>query len=114
MNIIKHDGKTYEVLTLDQMDEAKYVATASGKVFPVMVSSTAEHPRLFVSEGFNIFAETWEDLGIQPLRLVPNEPVTFEGVVESVATRHRGYIVVPNKEWIGKRFRCVEIVEEGA
>ena len=112
MNTIKHDGKTYEVLDVTNTESIKLITHAKLAGGLMEATPAPRWENVIVIDG-ELYTRQMQELNqIQPLRLVPNEPVTFEGVVESVATRHRGYIVVPNKECIGKRFRCVEIMEE--
>jgi hypothetical protein len=76
--------------------------------------------RLSDGSDFYFSLASFQDLDIQPLQLLskplqllPNKPVTFEGVVmkEDLGVRDDWVIFAP-EEYVGKRFRCVEIVEE--
>ena len=116
MNTIKDGENEYEVLTIDRISEITHAKLAGGKVRKCVLRGQFnkfiewQHP----SNG-GAYINDFEDLGIQPLRLVPKEPVTFEGVVvkEDLGVRDDWVIYAP-EEYVGKRFRCVEIVEEGA
>jgi hypothetical protein len=119
---IEHDGKTYEVLTLERISEITHARLAGGKV-------TKARPEggivLLTSPIDPVFAENeyhrneLEPFGIQPLRLVPKEPVTFEA---TFAKCHgaRWRPVYDLDEGIAlqgceqRKFRCVEIGEEEA
>jgi hypothetical protein len=115
MNTIEHEGQTYEVLTLDGISEITHAKLAGGKV----VEATCID-RLYIRVGVPLapnnchvyYFDEFEDNNIQPLRLVPNEPVTFEGI--SYTGVGNPYILAPAGTPHGKRFRCVEIVEEEA
>jgi hypothetical protein len=113
MNTITHDGKTYEVLTIDRISEITHARLAGGKVKEVSLRGSQQRWVIWdwVKGYGGVYIEDFEDLGIQPLRLVPKEPVTFEGMVKSGLGGAR-YLIVPGSEPVGKRFRCVEIVEE--
>jgi hypothetical protein len=118
---IEHDGKTYEVLTLDRISLITHARLAGGKV----VEAGKASPGYFKvrasdeSDPHHFCYKTQElaDNNIQPLRLVPKEPVTFEA---TFAKCHgaRWRPVYDLDEGIAlqgceqKRFRCVEIVEE--
>jgi hypothetical protein len=110
MNKIEHDGKTYEVLPLDRISEITHAKLAGGKVVEAEECPVRGELCCLFRKG--IWFCDWNDLGIQPLRLVPKEPVTFEAtcVVDS-GVRGETIINAPS-HCIGKRFRCVEIVEE--
>jgi hypothetical protein len=116
---IEHEGKTYEVLTLDRISEithAKYDGRFLHAAYDGLV-------HVQFNEDRTQFMTPFDDRelhlnNIQPLRLVPKEPVTFEAtfaLVNGFWTRvtclddgiaYQGYEQ--------KRFRCVEIVEEQA
>jgi hypothetical protein len=112
---IEHEGKTYEVLTLDRISEITHARLAGGKVVDVEECPVrGELCCLFIK---GIWFRDWNDLGIQPLRLVPKEPVTW---VCEFGNSGDGFwfpiyclddaLAYQHKE--KKRFRCVEIVEE--
>jgi hypothetical protein len=118
---IEHEGKTYEVLTLDRISEITHAKLAGGKVVHGAWSHL-KSVRIFMvgnSGEYHVWnPEELADFGIQPLRLVPKEPVTFEGdfaLVNGFWTRvaclDEGIALQGCEQ---KRFRCVEIVEEGA
>jgi hypothetical protein len=115
---IEHEGKTYEVLPLDRISEVTHAKLAGGKVWiaSAIVPSFIEPYVVFRRpNGQNIcmnLSET-QDHNIQPLRLVPKEPVTFEAISYRSMTENP-YILAPVGVPVGKRFRCVEIVEGGA
>lgn len=111
MNTIEHEGKTYEVLTIDRISEANHAVTSVGVVREIQRSEVDGEPHCLIPmNGFVICQDIWEHIGIIPLRLVPKEPVTFEGVAYLGSDSH-AYIRLP-KDYSGKRFRGVEIVEE--
>jgi hypothetical protein len=114
MNTIEHGGKTYEVLTLDRISEITHAKLAGGKVVGTkQIDYTAircESPFGKHLAHTDFLFEELEPYGIQPLRLVPKEPVTFEGI--SYTGVGNPYILAPAGTPHGKRFRCVEIVEE--
>jgi len=102
---IEHDGKTYEVLTLGRISEITHAKLAGGKVVKPEFSELVKE--YYIDMSGEVWQEDWVSLGIQPLRLVQKEPVTFEACVD-----RRGWIPAPKEAEPGKRFRCVEIVEE--
>jgi hypothetical protein len=116
---IEHEGQTYEVLTLDRISEITHAKLAGGKVVTASEIDcgivTLASPTSYISTRFG--EDELEHFGIQPLRLVPKEPVTFEA---TFAKCHgaRWRPVYDLDEGIAlqgceqKRFRCVEIVEE--
>lgn len=126
MKTIEHKGKTYEVLTLGRISEITHAKLAGGKAvdaesddYCVITQSPCDYSE--TRFGF----DELEDFGIVPLRLVPKEPVTFEGITHGYQTSSRdGFdllITVSQDEvnrlselgvTLNKRFRCVEIVEE--
>jgi hypothetical protein len=128
MNTITHEGKTYEVLTIDDFkgvgNQPDHARLPGGKVFPVYFDDHRQEFYCKYSHG--VALSCWEDLGIQPLRLVPKEPVTFDAPGAVFFKTHtvdnhghespRGYWAIPIPSGIShlKRFRCVEIVEEGS
>ena len=116
MNKIELEGKTYEVLDAANLESIKLIThakLAGGKVVEVEECPVRGELCCLYSKG--IWLRNWQDLGIQPLRLVPKEPVTFEATFALVSgfwTRvtclddgiaYQGYEQKP--------FRCVEIVE---
>jgi len=117
---ITHEGKTYEVLPLDRISEITHAKLAGGRVVGTkQIDDTAircEGPFGKHLAHTDFLFEELEPYGVQPLRLVPNEPVTFEGVVSVNGCCHTAMIEIPielqTKIKEGKRFRCVEIVEE--
>ncbi len=114
MSTIEHEGKTYEVLSLDRISEITHAKTLSGAILSARsidgfhyVYTDCENweaVTTFCDEEFEIF-------GIQPLRLVPKEPVTFEAYAVRPIGAGQVLIVCPFEADL-KRFRCVEIVEE--
>jgi hypothetical protein len=113
---IKHEGKTYEVLTLDRISEITHAKLVGGKVVIARCLRGFTHIYTIEDdvEAVTTFVEPeLVDYGIIPLRLVPKEPVTFDRDVLPGFGGTR-YIGVPADVPVGKRFRCVEIVEEGA
>lgn len=129
MNTIEIEGQTYEVLTLDRISEITHAKLAGGAVTPASLfanpcSSHARIKLLNVEETLRhcFYAFELEPFCIQPLRLVPREPVTFEA--ECYQSRnsddwcilHSDDEALRNALWrygtTTKRFRCVEIVEE--
>jgi hypothetical protein len=75
------------------------------------------HPGFDVCDSW-VYFRSMELLGIRPLRLVPKEPVTFEGVIKNYYDGGKWHrlLELPSQEGFkdGQRFRCVEIVEEEA
>ena len=114
---IEHEGKTYEVLTIESIKLITHAKLAGGKVVEAMMVEDGEpfcriaSPSDLVLDDRDLFLEELADFGIQPLRLVLNEPVTFEA--EAYGGHSSAFISLP-AECVGKRFRCVEIVEEEA
>lgn len=123
MNTIEIDGKTYEVLTLDRISEITHAKLAGGKVVEAMMVEDGEpfcriaSPSDLVLDDRDLFLEELTDFGIQPLRLVPREPVTFEATFEWMQDgfwypcHYLDDALGSNRSNL-KRFRCVEIVEE--
>ena len=117
MNTIEHEGKTYEVLSLDRISEITHAKLAGGNVRQCVLRGQFnkfiewKHP----SNG-GAYINDFQDLCIQPLRLVTKEPVTFEAtfaLVDGFWTRITCLddgIAYQHKE--KKNFRCVEIGEE--
>jgi hypothetical protein len=115
---ITHDGKTYEVLTLGKHRDMTHALFAGGSLEE---AETCNDP----GRGFWVYDDDPDGRSysiekaklhnIQPLRLVPREPVTFEASVV-VGTFHGDDVtmLLAPKMPLGKRFRCVEIVEEQA
>ena len=121
MNTIEHEGQTYEVLTLDRISEITHARLAGGKVkdASAVVPSFIEPYVVFrCPNGQNICMDLSEtqDHGIQPLRLVPRESVTFEATFalsgSSWYPLHHLSDGLAHQNSTTKRFRCVEIVEE--
>ncbi len=112
---IEHGGKTYEVLPLDRISEITHAKLAGGKVTKsVHVHDgwiRVESPSELVIGAHEYLHDELNDLGIQPLRLVPKEPVTFEAYAVRPIGAGQVLIVCPFEADL-KRFRCVEIVEE--
>jgi hypothetical protein len=118
---IEHEGQTYEVLTLDRISEITHAKLAGGKVVTASEIDcgivTLASPTSYISTRFG--EDELEHFGIQPLRLVPKEPVTFEA---TFAKCHgaRWRPVYDLDEGIAlqgceqRKFRCVEIGEEEA
>jgi hypothetical protein len=120
MNTIEHDGQTYEVLTLDRISEITHAKLAGGKVVD------ADYLRGFIhayttEEDIEVVTTFTEgelfEFGIQPLRLVLREPVTFEATFalsgSSWYPLHHLSDGLAHQNSTTKRFQCVEIVEEG-
>ncbi len=119
MKTIEHEGKTYEVLTLDRISEITHAKLAGGKVRQCVLRG---HDNKFVEwqhpSNCGAYINDFEDLGIQPLRLVPKEPVTFEATFARESTGywypcHHLDDGIAYKGKVQRKFRCVEIVEEG-
>jgi hypothetical protein len=118
MNTIEHDGKTYEVLTLDRISEITHAKLAGGKVKEVSLRGSQQRWVVWdwVKGYGGVYIEELADFGIQPLRLVLREPVTW---VCEFGNSGDGFwfpiyclddaLAYQHKE--KKRFRCVEIVE---
>jgi len=119
---IEHEGKTYEVLTIDGISEITHAKLAGGKVVEAMMVEDGEpfcriaSPSDLVLDDRDLFLEELADFGIQPLRLVPKEPVTFEATFalsgSSWYPLHHLSDGLAHQNSTTKRFRCVEIVEE--
>jgi hypothetical protein len=120
MNTIEHEGQTYEVLTLDRISEITHAKLAGGRVVGTkQIDDTAircESPFGKHLAHTDFLFEELEVFGIQPLRLVPREPVTFDakfalvnGFWTRVTCLDDG---IAYKGYEQTRFRCVEIVEE--
>ncbi len=118
---IEHEGKTYEVLTIDELNGhipfRLYVRLASGQINEADYVPSSELVGVKVRcDQYEVGKYSLEAFGIQPLRLVPKEPVTFEATFAREST---GYwyplhhlddgIAYGGK--VQRRFRCVEIVE---
>ena len=108
MNTIEHEGQTYDVLTLDRISEITHAKLAGGKVVEAFIGWKGTSA--YIAEPVMLSIQGWEPLGIQPLRLVPREPVTFEA--RATRTLQGDVCIWLPHEVEGKRFRCVEIVEE--
>lgn len=117
MNKITHEGNDYEVLSLDpeSIKQITHAMLAGGKV----VEATCID-RLYIRVGVPMtpndchvyYSDELEDNNIQPLKLLEKVPVEFVGEVvkEDLGVRDDWVIYAP-EEYIGKRFRCVEVVE---
>jgi hypothetical protein len=113
MNTIEHDGQTYKVLTLDRISEITHAKLAGG-LMEATPAPRWEHA--IVIDGA-IYTRQMQELNqIQPLRLVPREPVTFEADFalsgSSWYPLHHLSDGLAHQNSTTKRFRCVEIVEE--
>ncbi len=118
---ITHEGKTYEVLSLDRIDEITHAKLAGGKVVSCELrngDAIRDLIWLFHDGGqYGVYVGFLQDLGIQPLRLVPKEPMTFEATFakDQSGYWHPMYGLDCGFAYQGKeqrKFRCVEIVEE--
>jgi hypothetical protein len=121
MNTIEHEGQTYEVLSLDRISEITHAKLAGGKVKEVSLRGSQQRWVIWdwVKGYGGVYIEDFEDLGIQSLRLVPREPVTFESTFakDKDGKFYPVYSLDDGIAYQGydqKRFRCVEIVEEEA
>ena len=108
---IEHDGKTYEVLDgWSRLPTHARLATGIKKVAYMPIGITID--------GDEYTMKQINDNGIQPLRLVPKEPVTFEATFalsgSSWYPLHHLNDGLAHQNSTTKRFRCVEIVEEEA
>ena len=111
---IEHEGQTYEVLTIDRISEITHAKMGGGDIVESDYNEVASVIYIPMQGGdyrLSFGEKSIRFLGIQPLRLVPKEPVTFEGI--AFASQSCGdFIICVPKEAVGKQFRCVEIVEE--
>ena len=112
---IKHEGKTYEVLTIDRISEITHAKLAGGAVTTAKASLCGAG--IIVSSIGTDLTTTLidreiEDFAVQPLRLVPKELVAFEEVFFKGETTNQWYQCFASGSRPTKRFRCVEIVEE--
>jgi len=109
MNTIEHEGQTYDVLTLDRISEITH-AKLAGEIFDATYLGLYPKPDCILVDGDVYTAKMQSHNNIQPLRLVPKEPVTFEA--RATRTLQGDVCIWLPHEVEGKRFRCVEIVEE--
>jgi hypothetical protein len=119
---IEHEGKTYEVLTIDRISEITHARLAGGAIWlakgikPATIEAYATLRRPGSDGGKVLDASDFTEWGIQPLRLVPKEPVTFEATFalsgSSWYPLHHLSDGLAHQNSTTKRFRCVEIVEE--
>jgi hypothetical protein len=124
MNKIEHKGKTYEVLDATNPESIKLITHAKMGGGDIVESDYNEVASViyipFQGGDYRLsFGEkSIRFLGIQPLRLVPKEPVTFEATFalsgSSWYPLHHLSDGLAHQNSTTKRFRCVEIVEEGA
>jgi len=117
---IEHEGQTYEVLTLDRISEITHAKLAGGKVVSAVFISDGylriESPSELVLASHEYYYAEIHGWGIQPLRLVPREPVSFEANFALSGSDwyplHHLSDGLAHQNSTTKRFRCVEIVEE--
>jgi hypothetical protein len=119
MNTIEHDGKTYEVLdpTSTASQDCEFAILGDGTLRSCKYKEDSRGDSGFLVADSWVYFRSMKLLGIQPLRLVPKEPVTFEATFAREST---GYwyplhhlddgIAYGGK--VQRKFRCVEIVEE--
>lgn len=92
---------------------ATHAETVTGKVYEI---SKYENRLRIVIQGSSVFIETWETLGIKPIREVKREPIEFETVFAKYDDKWYplyGLNDVASFENRKKaRFRCVEILED--
>lgn len=115
---IEHEGKTYEVLDATNPESIKLIThakLAGGKVVGCELrngDAIGDLIWLFHDGGqYGVYVGFLKDNNIQPLRLVPNDPVTFEATFyrsNSTAWVHGN----GGAQYKTIRVRCVEIVEE--
>jgi hypothetical protein len=106
---IKHKGKTYEVLTLDRISEITHAKLAEGKVMKPEFSELVKE--YYIDMSGEVWQADWEPLGIQPLRLVPKEPVTFEAWTAIVNFHGNDVVAIicPKDVHIDTKFQCVAV-----
>ena len=116
---IEHDEQTYEVLSLDRISEITHAKLAGGKVVTAETNGTDVwlwSPTMEHADATCFDLTELEPYGIQPLRLVQREPVTFEATFalsgSSWYPLHHLSDGLAHQNSTTKRFRCVEIVEE--
>jgi hypothetical protein len=128
INTVEIDGNVYEVLDLTNPESIKLIThakLAGGKVLEIVgIEDDSFEVRLSDGSDFYFSSASFQDLDIQPLqllskplRLVPKEPVTFEGQVTRVDGGNC-YVDMIAVDCAGAkpgmRFLCTEIVEEEA
>lgn len=106
------DGKEYEVLTLDRIGEARHAATATGTIAAIIdVTRDGDPYRGIIVNGHAILEIAWQDLGIQPLKLVERNPVEF--VAWTAIVNFHGNdvvaIICPETVHIDTKFQCVAV-----
>ena len=118
---IEHDGQTYEVLSLDRISEITHAKLAGGKVVDAQKASPGYFKVRASDESdphhFCYKTQELADNNIQPLRIVPKVPVTFEATCVKIGA---GYWYplhslddgIAYQGYEQRKFRCVEIVEE--
>jgi hypothetical protein len=112
---IEHDGKTYEVLAIDRIKLITHARLAGGKVVGTkIIDDTAircESPFGKHLAHTDFLFEELEHFGIQPLRLVPNEPVTFEAWTAIVNFHGNDVVAIicPKDVHIDMKFQCVAV-----
>jgi hypothetical protein len=128
MNKIELEGKTYEVLAIDRISKITHAKYAG------MGDDNAPHQAKYQAFGGSWGIMVKEDdvqeahfyplsvvkkHNIQPMRLVPKEPVTFEATFARESTGywyplHHLDDGIAYEGKVQRKFRCVEIVEEEA
>lgn len=92
---------------------ATHAETVTGKVYEI---SKHENRLRIVIQGYSVFIETWETLGIKPMREVKREPIEFDArFVKYDGKWHPLYSLddgLSYKNCKTSRFRCVEILED--
>ena len=93
------------------LQEATHAESVTGEVYLI---SKSENRLRIVVEGYSIFNETWKALGIKPLKEIKPKPIVFE-FIPSIEMAKDMWLpadfIVP-MEAVGKKFKCVEILEE--
>ena len=121
---IEHEGKTYEVLDATNPESIKLIThakLAGGKVVDAQKASPGYFKVRASDESdphhFCYKTQELADNNIQPLRIVPKVPVTFEATCVKIGA---GYWYplhslddgIAYQGYEQRKFRCVEIVEE--
>ena len=116
MNKITHEGNDYEVLTLDpeSIKQITHARLAGGKVVDAEIDPVRNE---FCCVYANcIWLRHWEDLGIQPLKLLERKPVEFTDTFAQCVDG-KWYPVYSLDDGFGyqrceqKEFRCVEVTK---
>jgi hypothetical protein len=116
---IEHKGKTYEVLTLDRISEITHAKLAGGAVTTAKASLCGAGitvSSIGTDLTTTLIDREIEDFGIQPLRLVPKEPVTFDAIFykNGPGGWHPLHDLDDGLAYQGyeqRKFRCVEMME---